>query len=47
MNYINSGRRDVLIFPDFSNIDSIEKIRCMYDELYGIVPPHITLAFPF
>lgn len=47
MNYVNKGRRDVLIFPDFDNIEEIERIRMQFDELYGIVPPHITLAFPF
>ena len=47
MNYINKGKRDVIIIPEFSNEQSIETVREKYDELYGIVPPHITLAFPF
>ncbi len=47
MNYINKGKRDILIFPKFENISEIEKVRKKYDELYGILPPHITLAFPF
>ena len=47
MNYTNKGKRDVIIIPEFSNVQVIEKIREKYDELYGIVPPHITLAFPF
>lgn len=47
MNYVNKGKRDVIIFPKFSNEQSLETIRKEYDELYGIVPPHITLAFPF
>ena len=47
MNYINKGKRDVIIIPELSNVQVIEKIREKYDELYGIVPPHITLAFPF
>lgn len=47
MNYINKGKRDVIIIPEFSNVQVIEKIREKYDELYGIVSPHITLAFPF
>ena len=47
MNYINKGKRDVIIIPKFSNEQIIETIRKKYDELYGIVPPHITLAFPF
>lgn len=47
MNYINKGKRDVIIIPTFSNVQILETIRKKYDELYGIVPPHITLAFPF
>lgn len=47
MNYINKGKRDILLFPKFENIDKIQKIREKYDELYNILPPHITLAFPF
>ena len=47
MNYINKGKRDVIIIPEFSNVQVLETIRQKYDELYGIVPPHITLAFPF
>lgn len=47
MNYINSGKRDILIIPKFSNVDKIQKIREKYDELYNIIMPHITLAFPF
>lgn len=47
MNYINKGKRDVIIIPKFSNEQILETIRKKYDELYGIVPPHITLAFPF
>ena len=47
MNYINKGKRDILIIPKFDNIDKIQKIREKYDELYNIIMPHITLAFPF
>ena len=47
MKYINKGKRDILIFPQFNNIEKIENIRKQYDELYEILPPHITLAFPF
>ena len=47
MNYINSGKRDILIIPKFCNVDKIQKIRKKYDELYNIIMPHITLAFPF
>ena len=44
MNYINKGKRDVIIIPEFSNAQVIEKIRDKYDELDCIVPPHITLS---
>ena len=44
MNYINKGKRDVIIIPEFSNVQVIEKIREKFDELYGIVSPHITLG---
>lgn len=47
MNYINAGKRDILIFPQFKEIDKIQAIRNKYDELANIIPPHITLAFPF
>ena len=47
MNYINKGKRDILIFPQFDNIDKIQNIRNRYDELSQILPPHITLVFPF
>ena len=47
MNYINKGKRDILIFPKFKNIDKIQEIRKEYDELAEILPAHITLAFPF
>jgi len=44
---MNEGKRDVLIFPKFKNIDKLQDIRIKYDSLANIVPPHITLAFPF
>ncbi len=47
MNYINAGKRDILIFPKFKEIEKIQAIRNKYDELANIIPPHITLAFPF
>ena len=47
MNYINKGRRDILIIPNFEDIEEIQEIRKKYDELYKIIPPHITLVFPF
>ncbi len=47
MNYINAGKRDILIFPSFKEIEKIQTIRNKYDELANIIPPHITLVFPF
>ncbi len=47
MNYINAGKRDILIFPKFKEIEKIQAIRNKYDELANIIPPHITIAFPF
>lgn len=47
MNYINEGKRDILIIPKFNNIYKIQMIREKYDELFDIIEPHITLAFPF
>lgn len=45
--YNNIGKRDILIFPKFDNIDIINKVRDKYDKLADLVNPHITLAFPF
>ena len=47
MNYINKGKRDILIFPKFKNINNIQEIRKKYVELFDKIMPHITLAFPF
>ena len=40
-------KRDILIFPKFKNIDLIQNIRKKYDRLYSVIPPHITIVFPF
>ena len=45
--YNNIGKRDVLIFPEFNNMNIINDIRNKYDRLANLVEPHITLAFPF
>ena len=45
--YNNIGKRDILIFPKFKNINIINNIRNKYDRLANLVAPHITLAFPF
>lgn len=44
MNYINEGKRDILIIPKFNNIKIIQEIRIKYDELFDIIAPHITLG---
>lgn len=45
--YNNIGKRDILIFPKFDNINLIQNMRNKFDTLATLVPPHITLAFPF
>ena len=40
-------KRTIMIFPEFDNIDSIDRIRSKYDPLAELVRPHITLVFPF
>ena len=45
--YNNIGKRDILIFPKFDNMNIIDEIRNKYDRLATLVRPHITLAFPF
>ena len=45
--YNNIGKRDILIFPKFDNIDKLQEIRQKYDRLADKVCPHITLVFPF
>ena len=44
---INKGKRDILIFPKFKNIDKLQEIRNKYDPLANLIAPHITLVFPF
>jgi len=36
-----------MIFPEFSNLPEIQRIREQYDPLYRCVAPHVTLVFPF
>ena len=40
-------RRTIMIFPEFENMEIIDRIRAKYDPLAGLVRPHITLVFPF
>ena len=39
--------RTIMIFPEFDNIEVIDKIREQYDPLANLVRPHITIVFPF
>ena len=39
--------RTVMIFPQFSNLDVLQKIREAYDPLADLVRPHITIVFSF
>jgi 2'-5' RNA ligase len=39
--------RAIHIFPEFSNLYSINAIRAKYDPLANLIPPHVTLVFPF
>ena len=45
--YINKGKRDILIFPKFKNINKIQELRNKCDPLANLIAPHITIAFPF
>ena len=45
--HTNNGKRDILIFPKFSNINKIQEMRNKYDPLANLISPHITIAFPF
>ena len=40
-------KRDILIFPKFKNLNLIQEVRLKYDNLAKLVPPHVTLVFPF
>ncbi|PGU39403.1 2'-5' RNA ligase family protein [Bacillus cereus] len=39
--------RTILVFLNNMSINKIEKIRQKYDPLFGLIPPHITIVFPF
>lgn len=39
--------RAILIFPEFCNLHYINAIRAKYDPLAKLIPPHVTLVFPF
>ncbi|WP_258111578.1 2'-5' RNA ligase family protein [Alicyclobacillus sp. SP_1] len=39
--------RAIHLFPEFSNEHSIKRIRAKYDPLADLIPPHVTLVFPF
>ncbi len=37
----------ILVFLNNMSIDKIENIRQKHDPLFGLIPPHITIVFPF
>ncbi|HDV8361256.1 TPA: 2'-5' RNA ligase family protein [Bacillus cereus] len=39
--------RTILLFLNNMFIDKIENIRHKHDPLFGLIPPHITIVFPF
>lgn len=40
-------KRCIMIFPEFENMEIIDKIREKYDPFVKNVDPHVTLVFPF
>lgn len=40
-------KRTIMIFPEFKEMETINKIRQKYDPLYEHVPGHVTLVFTF
>lgn len=41
------NNRTICIFPHFDNMKLIDELRQKYDSLHNLIPPHITLVFPF
>ena len=39
--------RTILLFLNNIPINEIENIRQKHDPLFGLIPPHITIVFPF
>ena len=39
--------RIILVFLNNMSINKIENIRQKHDPLFGLIPPHITIVFPF
>ncbi|MDR4984308.1 2'-5' RNA ligase [Bacillus cereus] len=39
--------RTILLFLNNMSINEIESIRQKHDPLFGLIPPHITIVFPF
>ena len=40
-------KRCIMIFPEFENMEIVDKIREKYDPFVNNVKPHVTLVFPF
>lgn len=47
MKLNNNKKRCIMIFPQFNNMRTIDRIREKYDPLFNKVKPHVTLVFPF
>lgn len=41
------SERTIMIFPKFSNMEIIDRMRRNYNPLADLVRPHTTLVFPF
>ena len=39
--------RTILLFPNLTNLDIVQRLRSLYDPLAHLIRPHITVAFPF
>ncbi|HEU4964282.1 MAG TPA: 2'-5' RNA ligase family protein [Bacilli bacterium] len=40
-------KRAIHLFPRFENQTQIDDLRAQYDPLHALIPPHLTLVFPF
>jgi len=47
MTKFKTGDAALVVFPPKSIREKIDKWRRLYDPYYKIIPPHITMAYPF
>jgi 2'-5' RNA ligase len=40
-------RRAIVWFPQFANVAAIDRFRSQHDPLGNVMPPHVTVVFPF